>query len=110
MSSSELEYVALSETFNKVMFMIQLLGNMKKIVEYPVTVRVENVFAIFMASNVTATSHTKHVDTGYKYDNEYVKDQNIKIIFVKSAENDRAILTKNLSSEFHKKNSKKMVG
>ena len=37
-------------------------------------VRVDNLGAIFMAGNVTAASHTKHMDIRYKYVNEYAKD------------------------------------
>ena len=33
--------------------------------------------------------------------NEYVKDGVVKIVFVKSADNDSDILTKNLSAELH---------
>ena len=68
---------------------------MKIIVKYPVTVRVDNVGAIFMASNITTTCCTKHVDIRYKYVNEYVEDGVVKIVFVKSADNDSNILTKN---------------
>ena len=42
--------------------------------------------------------------------NKYVEDRLVKIVFVKSADNDSNILTKNLSSNLNKKNSKKMVG
>ena len=56
-----MEYVAISENVKEVMFMIQLLGNMK-IVKYPVMVKVDNVGAIFMASNITTTWCTKHLD------------------------------------------------
>ena len=51
------------------MFVVQLLGNMK-IAKYPVMVRVNDVGAIFMASNITTTCCTKHVDIRYKYINE----------------------------------------
>ena len=107
LSSSEAEYVALSEAVKDVMFMVQLLGSMKIAVKYPVTVRVDNVGAIFMASNITTSCHTKHVDIRYKYVNEYVEDRVVKIVFVMSAENDSNILTKNLSAELHEKHSKK---
>ena len=54
-------------------------------------------------------SFTKHVDIRYKHVNEYVKDGVVKIVFVKSADNDNIILTKNLSAEIDEKHSKKMV-
>ena len=91
-----MEYIALSEAVKEVMLVIQLLGSMKILVKYPVMVR-------FMASNITTTCHTKHVDIRYKHVNEYIEDAVVKIIVVKSADNDSGILTKNLSAE-------KMVG
>ena len=71
----------MSEAVRKVMFVVQLLESMQIVVKYPVTVRVDNVGALFMASNITTTSHTKHVDIWYKYVNEYVEDGIVKIIF-----------------------------
>jgi hypothetical protein len=99
----------LSEAVREVMFVAQLLESMQITVKYPVTVRVDNVGAIFMASNITTSNRTKHVDIRYKYVNEYVEDGTVKIIFVKSADNDSDVLTKNLSAELHDKHSKKMV-
>ena len=63
--------------------MVQLLGSIKIVVKYPVTIRVDNIGAIFMASNT--------------------------IVFVKSDDNDSNILTKNLSADLHEEHLKKMV-
>ena len=41
--------------------------------------------------------------------NKYVENGIVKIIFVKSAENDRDMLTKNLSAELHENHLKKMI-
>ena len=82
LSSSEAEYIALSEAVKEVMFVVQLLRSMKIAVKYSVMVKVDNVGAIFMASNITITCHTKHVDIRYKYVNEYVEDRVVKIVFV----------------------------
>ena len=72
-------------------------------VKLPVMVRVDNVGALFMASNITTMPCTKHVDIRYKYVNEYVKDGVVKIVFVNSVENDSKILTKNISTELYEK-------
>ena len=72
LSSSEAEWVALSEAVKEVIFVSQLLTSMKIHVQHPIIVRVDNVGAIFMAQNVTTTSQTKHVDIRYKFVNEYV--------------------------------------
>ena len=61
-----MEYVALSKAVKEEMFMIQLLVSMKIIVKYPVMVKVDNVSVILMASNITTTCHTKHVDIRYQ--------------------------------------------
>ena len=63
-----------------------------------------------MASNLTNTYCTKHVDVRYKYVNEYVKERVVEVVFVKSACNDSNILTKTISRELHEKHSRKMVG
>ena len=90
--SSEAEYVALSEAVKEVMFIIQLLESMKVLIEYPVMLKVDNVGAIFMASNIILPCCTKHVD---KYVNEYVEDGVVKIAFLKSADHYCNILIKN---------------
>ena len=65
--------------------MIQLLRSIKTSIELPVTVRVDNVGVIFMASNIITMSCTKYMDIRYKYMNEYVENEVVKIIFVQSA-------------------------
>ena len=82
LSSSEVEYIALSEAVKEVMIIMQLLGSMKIMVKYPVMLRVDNAGAIFMSSNITTTCHTKHVGIQYKYVNEYVEDGIVKIVFL----------------------------
>ena len=69
----------------------------------------DNVRAIFMAQNITTSSCTKHVDVRYKYVNEFVEDGVVKIVFVKSKENNADLFTKNLSGELHFMHSSKLV-
>ena len=58
-------------------------------------VRVDNLGAIFMASNTITTSDTKHVNIRHKYMNKYVEDGVVEIAFVEFADNDGNILSKN---------------
>ena len=104
-----MKYIALPEGVKEEMFVVQLLRSMKIAVKYPVTIRVDNIGVIFMVSNITTTCHTKLVDIQYKYVSEYVEDGVVKIIFVKSTDNDIDILTKKLSAELHEKHLKKVV-
>ena len=79
LSSSEAEYVALSEVFKEVMFVIQLLANMKILFKYPVTVRVDNVGAKFMASNITTMCikiwYTLGIPLEHRYWGFFVKNR-----------------------------------
>ena len=76
------------------MFVLQLLRSMKITAKLPIMVRVDNVGAIFMANNITTMSCTKHVDIRHKYVNECIEEGVVKVIFVKSADNNSIILTK----------------
>ena len=109
LSSTEAEWIALSEAVKEIIFVLQLLESMQIEVELPIVVRVDNVGAIFMSDNKTTTSRAKHVDIRTKYVNEYCEDGKIKIIFVKSADNDSDILTKNLGGDLFDKHSTKLV-
>ena len=63
------------------------------------------VGAIFLAHN-TKTSHmTKHIDAHYPCVREYVEDNVVKIIFVKSADNQADPYTKNVRVENFKRNA-----
>ena len=109
LSSTEAEWIALSEAVKEIIFVLQLLESLKIEVNLPITVRVDNTGAIFMAKNINTTSGTKHVDVRTKYVNEYCEDGVIKIIFVESANNDADIFTKNLGQELHNKHSNKLI-
>ena len=101
----EAEWMVLSEALREVIFMIQLLRS-----KLPMIVHVDNVGAIFMASNVTTTSWIIHVYIRYKYVNEYVEDGIVKIVFVILVENDSNDLTNNISRELHGKHTENMIG
>ena len=53
LSTSEAEYVALSEVVKELKFIIQVLETMKDNVKLPISVNVDNVGAMFMATNYT---------------------------------------------------------
>jgi hypothetical protein len=74
LSSSKAEYFALSEA-------------------------VDNIGAICMAENVSATSQTKHIDRRYHLVRVFVVDGFVKIVFVKITENKSDMFTKNVSGE-----------
>jgi hypothetical protein len=110
LSSNEAKFVALSEAAKEIKFVVQVLLSMGIPVRIPIIVQVDNVGAIFMASNVTTSTQTKHVDVLYHFVRELVEEGFIKIIFVGRKDDDPDIYTKNKSREIHDKHTKKLMG
>ena len=109
LSSSEAEYVALLEAAKEIKFVYQLLVGMNMKVKLPIVVQVDNLGAIFMSKNVLVSQRTKHVDIQYRFVQEFVFDEFIKVIFVKTENNDSDIFTKNLGEALHEYHSSKMI-
>jgi hypothetical protein len=65
LSSSEAEYVAMSEAVKEVEFIYYLLRDIDIEVELPIIVKTDNVGAIIMAQNSSSGVRTRHVDTRY---------------------------------------------
>jgi hypothetical protein len=108
--SSEAEYVALSEAAKEVKFIYQLLESIGIRVSLPIVIRVDNIGAIFLSENVAVSQRTKHIDVRYRFVQEFVLDEFIKVEFVSTADNDADIFTKNLSNDLFHRHSSKMVG
>jgi hypothetical protein len=101
LSSSEAEYVALSEAAKEIKFVAQVLESIGIKVKYPITVHVDNIGAIFMSENVSATKQTRHVHTRYRFVYEEVEDGRIVVRFVKTEDNKADPYTKNVKSEIY---------
>ena len=84
MSSSEDEYVALSDCVKDVRFVMQLLWELGIEFPIPVVVRICDVGAIFMAENISSSARTRHIDVRLKFVNEFIKEGEITVMFVKS--------------------------
>jgi hypothetical protein len=109
LSSSEAEYYALAEAAKDVKFVVKVLISMGIPVQLPVIIRVDNMGAIFMSQNGSATSRTRHVDTRYHFVREFVMSGFIKIIFVRSADNVADPFTKNVTGEVYESHVKEYV-
>jgi hypothetical protein len=109
LSSTEAEYVAISEVSAEIMFIKQLLESLNIQVNLPIIVHVDNVGAIYLSNNATTSQRTKHIDIRYHYVREYIEDGILKILFVKSEQNDADIYTKNLSQDLYYEHSRKYM-
>ena len=109
LSTTEAEYMALSEVMKELKFIVQLLQTMNIEVELPITVHVENVGAIWLSNNRTTSDRTKHIDIRTSFVKEYQEDGKIVIKFVKSEENEADIFTKNTTNVIFSNHQKKLV-
>jgi len=109
LSSTEAEYVAISEVAAEILYVVGILKFLGAEIRYPIEVNVDNIGAIYLAKNATTGSRTKHVDIRYHFVREYVEDGIVKIVFVRSEDNDADIFTKNLNGESFKRHSD-MIG
>ena len=82
LSSTEAEYMALSEVVKELKFIVQLLQTMNITVELPITVHVDNVGAIWLSNNRNTGDRTKHIDIRTAFVKEYQEDRIIIIKFV----------------------------
>ena len=95
LSTTDAEYVAVSEVVKEIKVLYQMLRSMEIKVPLPIKVQVDNVGATWLANNSSVSERTKHVDLRAHFVRDMIKGQVIEINFVKSAENDSDIMTKN---------------
>ena len=116
LSSSEAEFVAISDAVKDILFIVNVLESLNIQVEKPIVVRVDNMGAIFMSNNSSSSSRTRHVDTRYHFVRELVEERFVEVVFVKSEDNKSDGFTKNLSGDLFEKHvddfvwDKKSVG
>ena len=109
LSTTEAEYMALSEVVKELIFIVQLPQTMNIEVELPITVHVDNVGAIWLSNNRTTGDRTKHIDIRTSFVKEYQEDGKIIIKFVKSEDNEADIFTKNTTNVIFHNHQKKLV-
>ena len=109
LSTTEAEYMTLSEVVKELKFIVQLLQTMNIEVELPITVYVDNVGAIWLSNNRTTSDRTKHIDIRTSFVKEYQEDGKIIITFVKSEDNKADIFTKNTTHIIFQNHQKKLV-
>ena len=108
LSTTEAEYISLSEAVIEIKFIVQLLQTMNIEVELPITVHVDNVGAICLSNNRNTGDRTKHIDIRTSFVKEYQEDGKIIIRFVKS-EDEADIFTKNTTNIIFQRHQEKLV-
>ena len=109
LSTTEAEYMALSEVVKELKFIVQLLQTMNITVDLPITVHMDNVGTIWLSNKRNAGDRTEHIDIRTAFVKDYQEDVKIIIKFVKSEDNEADIFTKNTSSIIYQRHQEKLV-
>ena len=94
LSTTEGEYVVVSEVVKEIKFLYELLRSMEIKIPLPIKIKVDNVGGILLANNSGASERTQHVDIRAHFVRSYVMDEVVTIDFVKLAENTSDIMMK----------------
>ena len=87
LSSTEAEYVAISEIATEILYIAGILKFLEVEIEHPIVIHVDNIGAIYLAERATSSTRTKHIDTRYHFVRNYIEDGILKIKFVRSNDN-----------------------
>ena len=97
LSSTEAEYMALSDCSHQVVWMHTLLGELSYHLK-PIPICGDNQGSIFIACNPVTEKRSKHIDIHYHYIREVVERKLMEIFFIDGDKNPAVLLTKNLGS------------
>lgn len=97
-SSTEAEFVALSETCREVVWLKKLAKELEIKVPEPITVYTDSQSSMDMVENEKFSNRTKHIDTKFHYVKEAVNDKEIILEYVRTDENVADMLTKPLGT------------
>src|ERR1700733_8776843 len=97
LSSTEAEYMALSDCSRRVVWMHSLMGELGYYLK-PVPICGDNQGSIFIASNPVTEKRSKHIDIRYHYIREVVEHKLVEVYFIDGDKNPADLLTKNLGS------------
>lgn len=107
LSSTEAEYFAISEIAKEAIFAKNVIESMGIKMEFPIVINVDNTGAIYIANNYTVGQRTKHIDVRVHFVREFIEDGIIKVVFVRSEDNDSDIYTKNVTTQLYVKHRDK---
>jgi hypothetical protein len=95
LSSTEAEYMSLSDTSRQVVWIRSLFEELG-ITLGPIPLCGDNQGSIFLASNPVQEKRIKHIDLRYHYIREVIRSKKIELLFIEGAENPADLFTKNL--------------
>jgi hypothetical protein len=102
LSSCEAELYALCEAAKEIMWLSQLLQELKVNFTVP-TLHVDNQAAIALSTNPVNHQRTKHIDIRWFFVREAIEAGKLKVVYVNTADNRADFLTKSTVLAIHRK-------
>ncbi|GAB2277331.1 hypothetical protein Dimus_039228 [Dionaea muscipula] len=96
LSSTESEYIAAASCVSHVLWLRQLLLEMRLCQELPTNVFVDNQSAIAVAKNPVYHDRSKHIDVRFHFLREAIAREDVELVFVRTEFQAADILTKPL--------------
>jgi Reverse transcriptase (RNA-dependent DNA polymerase) len=93
-SSTEAEYMALTEALNEAIHLRQLLDDLRLPQPEPTTIYEDNEGAIKLASNPVHHRRTKHIDVRYHLIRDHINWRTIKLVYISTKKQLADALTK----------------
>ena len=100
LSSTEAEYMALSDTCRQIVWIESLFQELGYILKR-IPICADNQGSIFIGSNPVQERRTKHIDIRYHYTRECI--ENDKVVFIPGSDNPADMFTKNLGAVLFRK-------
>ena len=95
LSSTEAEYMALSDCARQVTWVQSLLSELGVIIR-PIPICADNQGSIFLAQNPVQERRSKHIDIKYHHVRECIEDGRVSLCFLEGTRNPADMFTKNL--------------
>jgi hypothetical protein len=109
LSSTEAEYIGLSEAAKEAMWLMQLASDLG--INFPsIKVFEDNQGSIFLADHPVSHQRTKHIDVRYHFVRHLVVEGNLEIKYLPTEEMVADLMTKALPKDKHEKFSKILRG
>ena len=102
LSSTEAEYIALTNAIKEIVWFKQMLSELKRETK-ELKLFCDNKSTIYLSKNPEFHSRTKHIDIRHHYIRETINNNSIKIIYISTDEMPADILTKALPKIKHDK-------
>lgn len=99
LSSTESEYISLTECCQEAMFTNMLLEELLGRKPLPAIIYEDNTGAIFLVKNQQVGTRTKHIDIRHHFIRNLQENKQIEVRFIKSEDNYADIMTKNTTEK-----------